>query len=58
MINLSNIKSKIAFLDFMLERLFNKRYISEKSLYNLSTKLVEINKMVNGWLGTYAGKPN
>lgn len=52
------IKSKISFLDFMLERLYNKRYISEKALYNLFTKLVEINKMVNGCLGTYASKPN
>lgn len=50
------IKSKIGFLDFMLERLFNKRYISEKALYSLSQRLVEINKMVNGWLGAYASK--
>ena len=26
------------------------KYINEKNLYNITTKLVEINKMVTGWL--------
>lgn len=44
------IKSDIALIDFMLDRLHNKKYISEKSLYKLGNDLVEINKMVTGWL--------
>ena len=45
-----NIKSNIAYLDFLLDRLYDMRYINEKNLYNITTKLVEINKMVTGWL--------
>ena len=26
------------------------KYINEKNLYNITTKLIEINKMVSGWL--------
>lgn len=46
----TNIKSQIALLDFMLERLLDKKYISEKSLYKIGTMLTEINKMATGWL--------
>ena len=44
------IKSDIALIDFMLERLHNKRYINEKNLYKIGLMLIEINKMVTGWL--------
>lgn len=45
-----SIKANIALLDFCLERLLLKKYISEKALYKIGTQLVEINKMVTGWL--------
>ena len=40
----------------MLERLLLKKYISEKNLYKLVTDLVEINKMVTGWLNNHESK--
>ena len=40
----------------MLERLLLKKYISEKNLYKLATDLVEINKMVTGWLNNHESK--
>ena len=46
----TNIKGNIAYLDFLLDRLYDMRYINEKNLYNITTKLIEINKMVTGWL--------
>lgn len=46
----TSIKANITLLDFMLERLLLKKYVSEKNLYKLATDLVEINKMVTGWL--------
>ena len=52
----TSIKANIALLDFMLERLLLKKYISEKNLYKLATDLVEINKMVNGWLNNHESK--
>lgn len=52
----ANIKANIALLNFMLERLLLKKYISEKSLYKLATDLVEINKMVTGWLNNHESK--
>lgn len=52
----TSIKTNIALLDFMLERLLLKRYISERNLYNLTTELVEINKMVTGWLNNCESK--
>ncbi len=52
----TSIKANIALLDFMLERLLLKKYISEKNLYKLATDLVEINKMVTGWLNNHESK--
>lgn len=46
----TNIKAYIATIDFLLDRLYIKQYISEKSLYKVGNNLVEINKMINGWL--------
>ena len=46
----SNIKGNIAYLDFLLDRLYDMKYINEKNLYKITTKLIEINKMVSGWL--------
>lgn len=52
----TSIKANIALLDFMLERLSLKKYISEKNLYKIATDLVEINKMVTGWLNNHESK--
>ena len=52
----TSIKANIALLDFMLERLLLKKYISEKNLYKLATDLVEINKMVTRWLNNHENK--
>lgn len=52
----TSIKANIALLDFMLERLLLKKYISEKNLYKLANELVEINKMVTGWLNNSESK--
>mgnify|MGYP004654296057 FL=1 len=52
----TSIKANIALFDFMLERLLLKKYISEKNLYKLATDLVEINKMVTGWLNNHENK--
>ena len=45
-----NIKSGIAMIDFMIDRLYMKKYISERQVYKLGNELVEINKMVTGWI--------
>ena len=50
------IKSDIAMLDFMFERLLSKRYINDTMAYKLGNQLVEINKMVTGWLNTRESK--
>ena len=42
----ANIKGNIAYLDFLLDRLFTLKYISEKNLCSIGEKLIEINKMV------------
>ena len=52
----TSIKANIALLDFMLERLLLKKYISEKNLYKIATDLVELNKMVTGWLNNHESK--
>lgn len=46
----SKIKARISLIDFELERLTIKKYISLKVLEKLGLQLVEINKMVTGWL--------
>ena len=46
----SNIKGNIAYLDFLLDRIYDMKYINEKNLYNITTKLIEANKMISGWL--------
>lgn len=45
-----NIMSKISLLDFLLERLYDKRYISEKNLYKISILLKEIHDMTSKWI--------
>jgi hypothetical protein len=44
------IKAKIAILDFLLERLYTKKYICEASLIKVTTRLVQINKMTSIWI--------
>lgn len=46
----SFLKANISNLDFMLERLFLKKYIGEKALCKITNKLIEINKIVNSWI--------
>lgn len=46
----TSIKGNIATLDFLLDRLFDKRYASEKAIYKISLELVEINKMTTRWI--------
>ena len=41
------IKTNIAMLDFLLDRMLDKKYISEKSAEKITLSLVEINKMAN-----------
>jgi len=41
---------KINILDFYLESSFKKHIISEKQSIKLSKKLLEINKMMHGWI--------
>ena len=45
-----NIKSDIAIIDFMIDRLHIKKYISERQVYKLGNELIEINKIVTGWI--------
>ncbi len=52
----TKIKADIAMLDFMFERLLTKRYINDKVAYKLGSQLVEINKMVTGWLNARESK--
>ena len=44
------IKASIAEIDFMLDRLYSKKYISSTSLYRIGNFLIEINKLVTGWI--------
>lgn len=46
----SLIKADISLIDFLLDRLHSKKYINEKTLYKIGLDLIEINKMVTGWL--------
>lgn len=50
LLNQSEIKSKIAMLDFMLERLWLKKYINEKCVTKLGNELIEINRMSAAWV--------
>ena len=54
--NLNNykvsIKTDIALLDFMSDRLYQKRYINEKCIFNCEQILIEINKMTTGWINS------
>lgn len=44
------IKSNISILDFLIDRLFTIHYINEKQASKITVSLVEINKMVSGWI--------
>ena len=46
----TSIKGCIAYLDFLLDRLYDMKHINEKNLYKITLKLIEINKMISGWL--------
>lgn len=45
----NNIMSNLMMIDFMLERLLYKKYISDKSLIKVTNILIEIKKMCNKW---------
>ena len=44
------IKSIIELIDYILERLYIKKYISKNSINKLGYKLIEINKMSSKWM--------
>lgn len=44
------VKSSMALLDFEIERLHDKGYISEKTMNSVGIKLVEINRMLTAWI--------
>ena len=44
------IKSFISVIDYILERIFIKHYISESNLKKVTYKLSEINRMCNKWM--------
>lgn len=44
------IKGSIAQIDFMLDRLYTKKYINSTNLYRIGNVLIEVNKLVTGWL--------
>lgn len=44
------IKSLIELIDYILERLYIKKYISKNSINKLGYKLIEINKMSSKWI--------
>lgn len=44
------IKSFIELIDYILERLYIKKYISKNSINKLGYKLIEINKMSSKWM--------
>ena len=48
---LTEILTKISLIDKLLERLYKKKYISEKQLYTSVKLLTEVYRMVKSWLG-------
>ena len=44
------INSFISIIDYLLERIFIKHYISESNLKKVTYKLSEINRMCNKWM--------
>ena len=48
---LTEILTKLTVIDKLLERFYNKKYISEKQLVNSIRLLTEVNRMVKSWLG-------
>lgn len=42
--------TKISMLDYYLEVCFKKKYMSEKQVLKRSRKLLQINKMMYGWI--------
>lgn len=47
------IKASIAAIDFMLDRLYTKKYINEVNIYRIGNELVEVNKIATGWLNSF-----
>ena len=46
------IKSLIASIDYMLDRLYSKKYINEVNIYRIGNELVVVNKIATGWLNS------
>ena len=44
----TSIRADIAMVDFLIDRMYDKAYISEKMANKLSLLLIEINKMILG----------
>lgn len=46
----TQIIARLSIIDFLLERAYIKKYITEKKLYTYSKRLEEIIKMIKGWM--------
>jgi len=44
------VKANISMMDFLVDRLYTNHYINDKQANKISLSLVEINKMVSGWI--------
>ena len=49
--SLTEILTRLTIIDKLLERFYNKKYISEKQLLTSVRILTEVNRMVKSWLG-------
>lgn len=47
---ISKIKASFAYLDFLLDKLFELKYINEFNLCKIGNELAEVYKMSIGWL--------
>lgn len=46
----AEIIARLSIIDFLLERAYVKKYITEKELYDYSKRLAEIIKMIEDWM--------
>ncbi len=46
----TQIIARLSIIDFLLERAYTKKYITEKKLHNYSKRLAEIIKMIEDWM--------
>ena len=46
----TEIIARLSIIDFLLERAYVNKYITEKELHDYSKRLEEIIKMIKGWM--------